>query len=279
MIHILRLFFFLILQIGISLCAGATANTPEPQKSVQKFQYKSALESSQAAIGRTLGSFRLTDAHGRSVSTEMFRGKPLVISMVYTSCYQICPMTVRHLAKVVRKARDTLGEDSFSVAVIGFDTRYDTPQSMLHFGKKQGVDDEPGWYLLSGDRKTIAELSKELGFVFFSSPNGFDHLVQATVIDAEGKIYRQVYGEIFDTQLLVEPLMELVLGQPKPDQGFLSSLVDNVRLFCTTYDPYTDSYKFDYSLFIGIAIGLSIIIYTIVFLVREYRYGKHPPGL
>ena len=73
--------------------------------------------------------------------------------------------------------------------------------------------------------------------------------------------------------------MELVLGQPKPDQGFLSTLVDNVRLFCTTYDPYTDSYKFDYSLFIGIAIGLSIIIYTIVFLVREYRYGKHPPGL
>jgi len=173
-------------------------------------------------------------------------------------------MTTRHLAKVVAKARETLGEDSFSVAVIGFDAQYDNPQAMQHF---------------AGDRETIAALTKELGFEFFSSPNGFDHVVQATVVDASGKIYRQVYGEVFDTQLLIEPLMELVLDQPKPSQSFVSSLVDSVRFFCTTYDPYTDSYQFDYSLFIGMFIGLSIIIYTIVFIVREYRFGKRPPGI
>jgi len=184
----------------------------------------------------------------------------------------------RCLSKVVEKARETLGEDSFSVAVIGFDTQYDNPQAMQYFAKKQGIENSD-WHLLSADRETIAALTKELGFEFFSSPNGFDHVVQATVVDASGKIYRQVYGEVFDTQLLIEPLMELVLGQPKSSQGFLSSLVDSVRFFCTTYDPYTDSYQFDYSLFIGMFIGLSIIIYTIVFIVREYRFGKRPPGI
>lgn len=270
--------FLLLLLTSYAPHTHANTENLTPQKSIKTFQYKSALQASQDAIGRTLSHFSLTDAHGRAVSTKMFLGKPLIISMVYTSCYEICPMTTRHLAKVVAKARETLGEDSFSVAVIGFDAQYDNPQAMQHFAKKQGIDNS-SWHLLSGDRETIAALTKELGFEFFSSPNGFDHVVQATVVDASGKIYRQVYGEVFDTQLLIEPLMELVLDQPKPSQSFVSSLVDSVRFFCTTYDPYTDSYQFDYSLFIGMFIGLSIIIYTIVFIVREYRFGKRPPGI
>ena len=35
----------------------------------------------------------------------LFNGKPLVLSLLYTSCYHICPMTTRHLSKVVEKAR------------------------------------------------------------------------------------------------------------------------------------------------------------------------------
>jgi len=267
---------FAALFVWLVLLVDANAENAAQKKSIQTFQYKSALQASQDAIGRTLGHFSLTDDHGRAVSTQALLGKPIVISMVYTSCYKTCPMTIRHLARVVEKARETLGYDSFSVLAIGFDSQSDTPQAMQHFARKQGIENS-GWYLLSADSETIAALSKQLGFVFFPSPNGFDHVVQATVVDASGKIYRQVYGEVFDTQLLIEPLMELVLGQPKTNQGFFATLVDNVRLFCTTYDPYTDSYQFDYSLFIGMFIGLFIIIFTIVFIVREYRYGKQPP--
>ena len=117
---------------------------------------------------------------------------------------------------------------------------------------------------MSASPDTVNALSKELGFEFFASPNGFDHIVQATVIDAEGRIYRQVYGEVFDTPLLVEPLKDLVLGRPKPNQTLISELIDKVRFFCTTYDPARDAYHFDYSLFIGIAIGLFVILTGIV---------------
>ena len=113
--------------------------------------------------------------------------------------------------------------------------------------------------------------------MFFTSPNGFDHVVQATVIDADGVIYRQVYGEVFDTPLLVEPLKELLLGRPQPNQSLLSDLINKVRFFCTNYDPASDSYHFDYSLFIGMIIGAVIIILVAAFLVREYRHGKRPP--
>jgi len=265
------------LLVLLACISGPVAFATEPgavgEGAIQTFQYKSALEASQGAIGRQLSDYPLTDAAGRALRLSDLKGRPLVLSMIYTSCYQICPMTVRHLSKVIDKARDTLGEDNFSVAILGFDTQFDSPLAMQQFAKKQGIDDK-GWHLLSADADTVSALAKELGFVFFASPNGFDHIVQATVIDGEGTVYRQVYGEVFDTPLLVDPLMQLVLGRPQPEQTLLADLLNKVRFFCTNYDPASDSYHFDYSLFVGMVIGGMIILATAAFIVREYLHGR-----
>jgi len=234
------------------------------------FDNDRALAISQSAIGNQIGNYTLTNADGDPVKLSDFRGRPLILSMIYTSCFHTCPMTTRHLSKIVEKARKTLGEDSFSVAIIGFDTQVDTPTAMQYFANKQGISDK-GWSLLSISEADVAMLSKDIGFQFFPTSNGFDHLVQATIIDAEGKIYRQVYGQVFDTPLLIDPLIELVLGRSPPEQSVLTELSRKIRLFCTTYDPVRDGYYFDYSLFLGILIGGSIIIFTGIVLIRGFK--------
>jgi protein SCO1/2 len=234
------------------------------------FDYDQALAVSQAAIGKTVSDVVFTGADGRRLTLGEFRGKPLVLSMVYTSCYQICPMTTRYLSEVVDKARNALGDDSFTVAVVGFDVQVDTPDAMRYFANKQGISDK-GWQVLSTDSGAIERLSGDIGFQYFPSSNGFDHLIQATVIDAEGVVYRQVYGQVFDTPLLVDPLIELVLGRSPPEQPLLDNLVSKIKLFCTTYDPVRDGYYFDYSLFIGMLIGGTIIVFTTVVVVRGYN--------
>jgi protein SCO1/2 len=234
------------------------------------FDYDTALKISQAAIGNQVGNHALTSADGNSVTLADFRGKPLVLSMVYTSCYQICPMTTRHLSKIVEKARQTLGDNSFSVAVVGFDTQVDTPEAMRYFANKQGISDK-GWNLLSIAQADVEALSKDIGFQYIPSSNGFDHLIQATIIDADGKVYRQVYGQVFDTPLLVDPLIELVLGRTPPERSLLTDLTRKIKLFCTTYDPVRDGYYFDYSLFLGILIGGSIIAFTGTIVIRGFR--------
>ncbi len=255
------------------LLLGAQAAQPSViDTGTQTFDYDAALATSQSAIGNRVSGYSFIDASGNAVDMEGFRGKPLIISMVYTSCFQICPMTTRHLATVVEKARETLGNDSFAVAVIGFDTTVDTPQAMQYFANKQGISDK-GWHLLSTNQASVNALSRDIGFLFTPSSNGFDHLIQATILDAEGKVYRQVYGQVFGTPLLIDPLIELVLGQAPADTSLLSDLGNKIKLFCTTYDPVRDGYFFDYSLFIGIFIGASIIIFTGFTMVREYRKG------
>ncbi len=90
------------------------------------------------------------------------------------------------------------------------------------------------------------------------------------MLDADGKIYRQVYGMNFDTPLLVEPLKELVFGTPKA-ASFLESLGNRIKLFCTVYDPATDRYRFDYSIFVGGLIGLTGLGFVTFLVVREWR--------
>jgi len=190
----LLLFTISLLLLSSALPAnGVEFISAERSVNVKEFDYDVALKTSQSAIGKQLASHTFTNADGKQVKLEDFRGKPLVLSMVYTSCYQICPMTTRHLSKVVEKARDAMGEDSFSVVVIGFDTRVDDPEAMQYFANKQGISDK-NWNLLSINEEDLDALSADLGFLYYPTSSGYDHLIQATVIDADGKVYRQVYG-------------------------------------------------------------------------------------
>ena len=229
-----------------------------PDLSLQPvFDPDAAYRLSQDAVGRRLGDYRFTATDGRPVRLSDFRGKPVVLSLVYSSCYRICSMTTRSLAKAVNTARSVLGDDSFVVLTVGFDTPVDTPEAMRAFAEKQGVRAE-GWHFLSGDAATLAALTRDAGFAFQASPKGFDHLLQTTVLDGEGRIYKQIYGEMFEPPWVVEPLKQLVFGT-SPDDSALTQVVNKVRMFCVAYDPATGTYRYDYSLFIGIAIGLTII--------------------
>lgn len=277
---LLILFGFILLSLPDVHASSQSESVASPLVKAEVkevYDYDIALKTSQDAIGGQLGDHLFIDATGRPVSMKTFMGKPLILSMVYTSCYQICPMTTRHLAKIVEKARLTFGKDSFSVALIGFDTSVDTPEAMQYFAKKQGVHDKD-WNLLSIDTDDIDRLAKDIGFIYFPSVNGFDHLIQTTIIDAQSRVYRQVYGQVFDTPLLIEPLKELILGHPQQNQTFFSELTSKIKLFCTIYDPVRDGYYFDYSLFLGILIGAMIILLISIFLVKEIRKNRQHPN-
>ncbi len=237
------------------------------------YDAESAIELSQAAIGRPLGDFQFYDRQGRAVQLSGYLGRPLLISMIFTSCHHVCPAITRHLDTAVQAARDALGEGSFQVLTVGFDTAVDTPDAMRVFARKQSIDDT-NWAFLSGSAETVAGLVENIGFVYFPSPRGFDHINQVTVIDREGVVYRQVYGAAFDLPWLVEPLKELVYNRPQPGDHLAAGLLNRIKLFCTVYDPNTGRYKFDYSLFVGIGVGALIVLSLIIWLLLEYKRAR-----
>lgn len=247
--------------------------TPLGGIAIAQYDADQALATSQAVIGKTLAELELTDSQGHNVRLSDYRGKPLLISMIFTSCYHVCPAITRHLATAAEAAREALGEDSFQVLTIGFDTAKDSPDAMRVFAQQQKISD-PHWAFLSADQQTINQLVDSVGFVYFPSPRGFDHINQVTLVDRDGVVYRQVYGAAFDLPWLVEPLKELVFNRPQPAAHFASNLVDRVRLFCTVYDPATGRYRFDYSLFVQLAVGGLAILGVASWLLLEIRRSR-----
>ena len=224
---------------------------------------------SQAAIGRALPDLRFVDSVGAPVDLRSFRGKPLVINMVYTSCHHICPTLTRTLAYNVDIAREALGESSFNVISVGFDAAVDTPDRMRTYARQQGIADTE-WKFLSGSDTTVRKLADDLGFLYWPSAKGFDHLLQTTIADASGRVYRQVYGSTYDSPRLVEPLKELVFDTPR-DAGFVRHWVDRFRLFCTVFDPNSGRYDFDYSIAVTLFSGILCLGAVGFFIVHEWR--------
>ena len=100
-----------------------------------------------------------------------------------------------------------------------------------------------------------------------------DHLAQTTVVDSDGKIYRQVYGVDIETQSIVEPLKELVFDTPR-SAGFIEHWISTFKLFCTVYDPNSDRYRFDYSIFMTLFAGFLSLGAIATFIVREWRRAR-----
>lgn len=235
-----------------------------------------ALQRSTSTLNTQLPDLTFTDTEGRRLSLSSFSGKPLIISLVYTACSDACPAIIENLYPAVKLAQSTLGPDKFHTITVGFDTKHDTPDRMRSFARSRGVD-LPNWSFLAGDKTSVAKLSKAIGFEIVPSAGGFDHMAQITLADAEGVIYRHVYGGAFSSQAIVEPLMDLVYGRKRPLSS-LEGLIDRVILFCTVYNPNTGRYYFNYSMFIGLGIGLACLLLVLAWLVREFRRSTLPPG-
>jgi protein SCO1/2 len=228
-----------------------------------------AMARSQSALGQIVPDLGFTDSEGRAVTLAQYRGKPLLISLIYTGCADVCPTLIESLHPAVKVARKALGEDSFAVITVGFDVRNDTPSRLRSFARTRGID-LPNWRFLAADEESLDTLARALGFGIYSRAGGFDHLAQVSVIDAEGRLAHQIYGAVFDPPLIVEPLKALVFGRSEPLRSF-QGLIDRIRYFCTVYDPGSGRYYFNYSLFITVGIGLVSFALILVILIREWR--------
>jgi protein SCO1 len=224
---------------------------------------------SQAAIGRRVGDFTLLDREGRPVRLSAYRGKPLLVSFIFTGCFQVCPLTTRSLQKAVESGREVFGTNQYNIVSIGFNQPADSPMAMKAFARQHRID-QPNWEFLSPHASIVESLSREFGFTYQATPAGFDHVLQVTLLDSDGRIYRQIYGEDLNADSLGEPLKQLMRNAPVAQQLQLDDLIDRVRILCTVYDPKTGRYRVKYDLLIEVAGGVTFALAMIWFFLAEW---------
>lgn len=252
----------LLLTLALAAPAGA--------EGVPTLDTRQALTASQAVVGSVPPDFTLLDRQGRPVRLADYRGKPLLVSFIYTGCFTICPTQTRALHDAVRGLDRMLGPGQFNVASIGFNQPFDSPQALRAFAAQQRID-YPNWEFLSPPRQQVDALTRAFGFSYVETPAGFDHIVGVTVLDGRGRIHGQVYGDRLTAEALGVPLRELLLAAPTAGTlPSLAELAERVRILCTVYDPDSGEYRYDWKLLLELFGGAMFFGTVGVYLVREW---------
>jgi len=259
-----------LLCLGLVLwMSSAFAGEAEGDANTIALDQKTALRASQAVIGTTPSDYTFLDREGRPVRLSQFRGKPLLVSFIYTGCFQVCPLTTRSLQSAVEAGRDVFGTDQFNIVSIGFNQPADSPQSLKAFARQYRID-QPNWEFLSPHASIVERLTREFGFSYLATPAGFDHILQATLLDAQGRIAQQIYGDDLTADAIGEPIRQLITNTPVQRQTGIEDLVERVRILCTVYDPKTGKYEVKYGLLLEIAGGVTFALAMLWFFVSEW---------
>lgn len=264
------------LSLSEPTASSVTQGAPLPAGGT-KFDQESALRISQSAIGKTPANYTFLDRQGRPVRLSSYLGKPLLVSFIYTGCFQVCPTNTRSLNEAVQALQKTVGPGQFNVVSIGFNQPFDSPQALRAFAA-QHVIGADNWEFLSPHASIVAPLTRDFGFSYASTAAGIDHVLEVTILDAQGRIYTQVYGDRLSPEKLGEPVRQLLRGAPLPQTLRLADVLDRVRILCTVYDPVTGGYRYDYGLFLEIAGGSTFFLAMIWFFVSEWLARRRSRG-
>ena len=270
----------LLLAWSVALCAAqhdgkvvSRPLNPTLAPNVPVLDEEKALKLSQSVVNQPVGDFILLDRKEKPVRLASYRGKPLLVSFMYSGCFEVCPTTTKNLQKAVTHTVAVLGADRFNVVSIGFNQPFDSPSALKAFATQNGII-FPNWEFLSPAPAIVDDLTKSFGFSYAPTPAGFDHIVQVTLIDADGKIYRQIYGEALTADQLVEPLKQLITGAPVAQTNAVADILDRVRILCSVYDPKTGQYRLNYTIFLEIAGFLTFFLYISRYVWKGLRSRK-----
>ena len=207
------------------------------------------------------------DEQGREVRLGVFfKGKPVVLALVYYSCPMLCNQVLNGMLSSFRRVTFNAGEQ-FEVVTVSFDPR-ETPA--LAAAKKQTYvkaynrpSGDAGWHFLTGDEANIKRLTEAVGFRYAwdESTKQFAHASGIMVLTPEGKLARYFYGIEYSPR-------DLRLGLVEAAQNQIGSPVDTLMLYCYHYDPATGKYgavvmnivKVAGVLMIGLMAGLLFVL-------------------
>lgn len=213
------------------------------------------------------------DETGRTVKLqEYFGSKPVILSLVYYDCPQLCSLTLNGLMNVLKTLPMKAGKDFISLT-ISFDPK-EKPElaaekRKTYLEKLANPELNDGWHFLTGGEKNTLALTKSVGFRFVWDPvsKQYAHSSALIVITPQGKISRYFYPS--DVLSNFEP-RDIRFGLLDAGGGKVGSLADQVILYCYQYDPNRGTY--------GLVLMRIMRVFatiTIISLVALILYLRH----
>jgi protein SCO1 len=151
-------------------CAETWRSPPEPAASEQP--------------AASLFSYPWTwlDDHGARVALSRWRGSPLVMAAVYTTCFETCPRTLVRLRRIYDEFTRTGRSAEFVVVTV--DPVIDTQDRLRQFKQSRNLPES--WRLLTGSRQDTGQLMDVLDIHIMEMDAHLVHDSKIILFDGNG---------------------------------------------------------------------------------------------
>jgi protein SCO1/2 len=135
---------------------------------------------------------KFTDDSGAVFTLGKLRGRPVALTLFFTSCGYACPLLVSDLQRIQEKLPAPIRERTAFV-LVSFDDVRDTPAALARFRAQHSLD--ASWTLLHGDADAVREFAALLGVKYRRESDGsFSHSNLITILNPAGEIAQQRVG-------------------------------------------------------------------------------------
>jgi protein SCO1 len=153
-------------------------------------------------------TFALDSSRGKRVALSDLRGKVLLVTFVFTTCSDSCPILTAKLAEIGRALGSDFGT-RYAFVAITVDPLNDTPARLRTYAASFGAD-TPGWHFLTGTPSDISGVVRRYGaYAKKIDGGGVDHLFLTSLVDRAGRLRVQYLGTRFDPREMQQDLQML----------------------------------------------------------------------
>ncbi|GAA75070.1 MAG: SCO family protein [Colwellia sp.] len=169
-----RLWLLVIVVLSLFLSACSSENDPQ---NLNALVYENA---------KSLLDFTLKNQHGEPVTKAQFKGQWNLVFLGYTSCPDICPLT---LAKLNAVYKELEADYPLQIWFVSVDPNRDTAEK-----RKQYIDYfNPNFLAVSGEHKDLFPVVRELGLIYAISDTtkadyAVDHSASVALVDDTGAL-------------------------------------------------------------------------------------------
>ena len=171
-----------------------------------------------AIPGAFVPDVALLDQNGAATTLRSFTGRVLVLTFIYTRCPlpDFCPLMVKHLEDVRRRANDEGLGGRLALLGITLDPAFDTPDVLRAYGESvlKGSNRFDQWTLATGTAAQVEDVARSFG-VGYRAEGGFvTHTLTTAVVAHDGRIIRMFESNSWRPDELYEVVRRAIERAP-----------------------------------------------------------------
>jgi len=144
--------------------------------------------SSELQKGETVPDFQLTSQNGESIRLSDFRGKPVVLTFIYTRCPlpNFCPLMSKNFEMLQQRLQKEF-PDRFQLLSVTIDPKFDRPEILKVYASRYSAN-EKCWTFATGTQEQIDTVASLFGLVHEPESGLISHNLRTALIGADGRL-------------------------------------------------------------------------------------------